>query len=300
MPLVSMSGLLAHAARSGYAVCYSESWDLPSLQAVVEAAEECSAPFIAGFNGGFLRHSGRARPESLAFYAGFRVALERTAVPAVFLLNESDDFGQMREAMDLGFNAVMPENEGLSPEAYTRMVTDVVAAARPRGVSVEAQLGVLPAGDGHAAGSRTDPVAARAFAAETGIDALAVSVGNIHILTEGHSPLDFDTLARLRDAVPVPLVLHGGTGLPPESIETVIRLGVAKLNYGTLLKQAYLEALRAALSCYAAPMSPHEFLGMGGERDILTAGREAVKAKAKWLLSLSGSAGRASEALAAL
>jgi fructose/tagatose bisphosphate aldolase len=202
--------------------------------------------------------------------------------------------------LDLGFNAVMPENEGLSPDEYRRLAVEMVAEAHARGASVEAQMGVLPAGDGHTAGELTDPEAARAFAAETGIDALAVSVGNVHILTEGHSPLDLEVLARIRDSVSVPLVLHGGTGLPPDAIESVIRLGVAKLNYGTLLKQAYLAALRERLPRYSPPMSPHEFLGMGGAQDVLAAARDAVKCKVKWLLELSGSANRAGQALAAL
>lgn len=98
----------------------------------------------------------------------------------------------------------------------------------------------------------------------------------------------------------MPLVLHGGTGLPPDATADAIRLGVAKLNYGTLLKQAWLAAVGEALACYAPPMSPHPFLGMGGSADILVAGREAVKSKMKWLLELSGSAGRAAAALAAL
>ena len=83
-----------------------------------------------------------------------------------------------------------------------------------------------------------------------------------------------------------------GTGLPPESIETLIALGVAKLNYGTLLKQAFLASLQQTLPRYHPPMSPHEFLGMGGNLDVLVAARDAVKAKVKELLRLCGSAGR--------
>jgi ketose-bisphosphate aldolase len=295
MPLASLSELLLSAQRGGYAVCYCESWDLGSFQAVVEAAEECDAPTIAGFNGGFLRHAGRSKPESLRFYAALRFALERSPVPVAMLLNESDDLVQMREAMELGFNAVMPENEGLTPGDYRALVADVVKIAHPRGVSVEAQLGTLPSGgsqDQHA-GDTTEPEAAREFVTQTEVDALAVSVGNVHILTRGQAALDFDALRRIRKKVEVPLVVHGGTGLPPESIATLISLGVAKLNYGTVLKQVYLAALRESLPRYQSPMSPHPFLGMGGSQDILVAAREAVKTKVKELLVLSKSAGQA-------
>jgi len=295
MPLVPFTDLLLAAQRGGYAVCYSESWDLESFKAVVEAAEECSAPLIAGFNGSFLRHPGRSQPERLTFYAALRFALERCRAPAAFLLNESDDLEQMREAIDLGFTAVMPENEGLPLARYRELVGAVVQYAHPRGVAVEAQLGTLPLGghlDEHP-GELTDPDLARAFVEETGVDALAVSIGNVHILTRGTAALDFASLGSIHEKVDVPLVIHGGSGLPPESISMLIGLGVAKLNYGTVLKQAYLAALADALPRYSFPMSPHEFLGMGGSSDILIAAREAVKTKAKDLLALSDSAGRA-------
>jgi ketose-bisphosphate aldolase len=286
--------MLAEARRCGYAVCYCESWNLESLEAVMDAAEECRAPVIAGFNGGFLRHKTRSRPEKLAYYAGFWDALDRAAVPVGFLLNESDDLGQIREALTFHFNAVMVENEGRGADEYRELVREVVSMAHPANVWVEAQLGSLPGGAaGHeAAFEATEPDAARAFVEATGVDALAVSVGNVHVLTRGSMPVDLDALRRIRDRVDVPLVLHGGTGIQPECLPALIELGVAKINYGTGLKQAYLEAVRTALARYQAPASPHEFLGIGGPADIMTAGREAVKNKVKELLALSGSAGR--------
>src|SRR5579863_7037318 len=144
MPLAPLSALLAEAQKQGYAIPYTESWNLESLQAVIDAAQETYSPIIAGFNGGFLRHAGREAPETLAFYACFRKALEIAKVPVAFLLNESDDLGQIRQAIDLGFNAVMPESEGLSVEKYRELVKAVVQIARPRGVWVEAQIGLLP------------------------------------------------------------------------------------------------------------------------------------------------------------
>jgi ketose-bisphosphate aldolase len=295
MPLISPREMLAAARRAGYAVCYCESWNLESLEAVMDAAEECRAPVIAGFNGGFLWHHGRAKPEKLAYYAGFWNALDRSTVPVALLLNESDSPEQIREAMSLPFNAIMVENEGRQQEEYRALVAEVVSVAHPANIWVEAQLGCLPGGaPGHEAEfEATDPEAARAFVESTGVDALAVSVGNVHVLTRGTAGVDFEALRRIRDRVDVPLVLHGGTGIAPECLPGVIELGVAKLNYGTNLKQAYLDAVRAALDKYRAPASPHEFLGKGGPADIMTAGRAAVKEKVKELLALSGSAGKA-------
>ena len=293
MPLVPMSRLLSDATRGGYAVCYCESWSLESFQAGVEAAEEENSPIIAGFNGGFLMHPGRKHPESLAFYAGLGRALEKARVPVALILNESASFAQIEEAIDLGFKAVMVENEGFELDDYRRLVRQVVARARPSGVFVEAQVGHLANASVDDQAEPTTPAAARAFVEETGVDALGVAVGNVHIVTEGSAPLDLQALAEIRKAVSVPLVLHGGTGIPLEEAASCVRLGVAKVNFGTGLKQVYLAALREKLAKYREPMSPHPFVGMGGDDDILVAGREAVKLKCQELLRAFGSAGKA-------
>lgn len=295
MPLVAMTQLLAEARGGGYAVCYCESWNLESLQAVVEAAEETGSPVITGFNGGFLCHPERSTPEKLAYYAGVTLALRETSVPVALLLNETDDSSQIERGIRMGFNAVMVENERLEPAAYRELVRRTVGLAHAAGASVEAALGHLPdaSGGNHHDAEITDPAAARSFTRDTGIDALGVSVGNVHILTRGKVPIDLGALARVRDAVQVPLVLHGGTGIAPEQITPCVRLGVAKINFGTGLKQVYLAAVQEALARYREPMSPHPFIGMGGTDDILMAGREAVKQKVRELMTLCSSAGRA-------
>ncbi|MBI4167231.1 MAG: class II fructose-bisphosphate aldolase [Acidobacteria bacterium] len=134
---------------------------------------------------------------------------------------------------------------------------------------------------------------ARAFVKETGIDALGDALGNVHILTRGKSPIDEDASGKIRDAVKIPLVPYGGTGIPLELAPNIIRLSVAKINYGTTLKQAFLEAVPEKLAAYHVPMSPHPFLGMGGPEDILVACREAVKSKARDLIRAFGGSGKA-------
>ena len=294
MPLASLSDLLAAAQREGYAVPYTESWNLESLQAVLDAAEESRSPIIAGFNGGFLRHSTRKRPENLAYYGCFRQALASAKIPVAFLLNESDDLGQIRAAIELGFNAVMPENEGLEVEEYRALVKSVVRIAKPRGVWVEAQIGLLPAGqiNHNGSGTLTDPDLAAEFVEDTGIDALAISIGNVHILTEGKATVDLEAVRRIREKVSVPLVVHGGTSLTADSLRQLVTLGVAKVNFGTVLKQAYLGALATSLAKYHVPLSPHEFLGKGGPEDIMVAGREAVKCEVLRLIDVCGAKGR--------
>ena len=293
MPLTSMKEMLDDARKGRYAVCYCESWNLESLQAVVAAAEAEKSPIIAGFNGGFLLRSGQTTMEQLGFYASLRAALARAKVPVTFLLNESDSLTQIEHGIDLGFDAVMPENEELPKEQYLRLVKQVVEKAHAKGVSVEAQVGHLADASGGTVAEPTEPEAARAFVNATQIDALGVAVGNVHILTSGKRSLDLAVLARIQAAVEIPLVLHGGTGIPLELAPLCIQLGVAKVNFGTGLKQAYLAAIRETLAKYKEPMSPHPFLGMGGENDIMVAGREAVKAEVVKLLRAFGSSGKA-------
>ena len=294
MPLVPMNQMLADAKRGGYAVCYCESWNLESFQAVLEAAEELKSPVIVGFNGGFLMHESRSKPEKLAFYAGMGLAIGESTVPVSFLLNESDDFDQIQKGIELGFNSVMVESHYLSYEDYRALVKRVVVLAHARGVFVEGQIGELPNGwEGpYEDGILTDPRLARSFVEETGVDALSVSIGNVHILTKGQASVNIEALQRIQAEIKVPLVIHGGTGFPAKAAGEVISLGVAKFNFGTALKQAYLAAIAKSLSAYKIPMNPHFYLGMGGEQDILVAGREAVKSKAKELILQYGYAGK--------
>src|SRR5689334_13136192 len=252
-----MPKLLAQAQREGYAVCYCESWNLESFVAVIEAAEELASPIIAGFNGGFLGHQGRPHPENLAYYAALGSALRDSKVQASFLLNETDDFSQIERGIELGFNAVMVENEHMDLDCYKALVKRVVSHTHSLGVSVEAAVGRLPDGEGHSKGEVTDLVEAAALVNETGIDALAIAVGNVHILTSGQAALNLEMLERIHNTVRVPLVLHGGTGIPLGHAQDYISRGVAKINFGTNLKQAYLAAIRESLADYHEPMSPH-------------------------------------------
>ncbi len=296
MALTSMKGMLARARREHYAVCYCESWNLESLEAVVEAAEETRSPVIVGFGGGFLMRPERGRPEPLEYYAGLGLAAAQVAsVPVALLLNETDDFDQIKRGIELGFNGVMVDDERLRADEYHALVRQVVIWAHRRGVAVEAQAGHLPehAGAKPHRGSLTDPGAARAFARSTGIDALAVSIGNVHVMTRGGATVDLKLLAEIDRQVKLPLVVHGGTGFPRPKAKQAARYGVAKFNFGTGLKQAYLRALEANLEKYREPMNPHPFLGMGGRQDVMMAARQAVKREAIKLMQAFGSAGKA-------
>jgi fructose/tagatose bisphosphate aldolase len=292
MPLVAIGALMEEAARVGYALGYFESWDLASLEGVIDAAEQSRSPVIIGFNGEFLSRPGREARERLALYAAMgRAAAESASVPCGLIWNECPDDDWTREAIALGFNLVMPVPGRMGPENYVGRVKGLTHFAHGRGVAVEAEVGELPHGASGDGGPPTDPEAAAAFVEATGIDLLAVSVGNVHVLTSGQRGLDLDRLEAIRRRVPVPLVLHGGTGIAAPALRAAVARGVAKVNFGTYLKQRFLKAVRDALGREEA--DPHRLLGLGGPEDVLVAGRRAVRDAVMERIDLLGCRGRA-------
>ncbi|MCC6579578.1 MAG: class II fructose-bisphosphate aldolase [Phycisphaeraceae bacterium] len=280
MPIENIQNMMAAARQGGYAVGYFESWNLESLQGVLDAAEARRCPMIVGFNGDFLSRSERVAPERLELYAALgRAACEVAKVPCGLIFNECPCDAWVRRAAELGFGLVMPADPDVPLEQYAQRVAELVRHAHARGVAVEAELGELPCGAAGVVDSRhsamTDPDIAARFVEQTRVDLLAVSVGNVHIAIQGEHGLDLDRLAAIARRVPTPLVLHGGTGIDAASLQAAIKLGVTKVNYGTYLKQRYLAAVRRALA--QTQVNPHELLGIGGTQDVMVAGRLAVR-----------------------
>lgn len=291
----NVNQMMATARDAGYAVGYFESWNLESLQGVVDAAEQKRSPVVLGFNGDFLSRPDRAAQERLELYAAMgRAACASANVPCVLIFNECPRDEWILRASKLGFNLVMPADPAAPFEQYTERVAALVRYAHEHGVSVEAEIGELPCGaSGSVAqgGAMTDPAVAEAFVERTGVDLLAVSVGNVHIMVNGEQPLDLRRLADIRRRVPVPLVLHGGSGIEAKSLGEAIGLGVVKVNYGTYLKQRYLRAIQGALTHVNG--NPHELLGIGGVRDVMSVGRLAVRDAVLGRIGLLGCCGRA-------
>jgi len=282
VPLEPIDAMMRHAALAGYAVGYFESWNLESLQGVVDAAEEARSPVILGFNGDFLSRPRQA-DERLAWYAALGLAAARSSnVPCGLIFNECPRDDWVRQAISAGFNLVMLADQEAPLAELEERVAAVARLAHAQGVAIEGEVGELPMGvedpgktADYPGGHLTDPGTAAAFVEKTGVDLLAVSVGNIHIQLRGEQALDLDRLHEIAQRVSVPLVLHGGSGIAAESLRAAIKLGVAKVNFGTYLKQRYLAAVREAIAKDVA--DPHRLLGIGGAEDLLTAGRLAVK-----------------------
>ena len=292
MSLWPINELLQHARQRQYALGYFESWNLESLQGVLDAAEMTGSPIIIGFNGEFLSRSGRKLPERIRCYAELgKAAATDAGVQCGLIFNECPNDEWVRNAVLAGFNLVMPVDPGASYEDYRLRVATLTEFAHRRGAAVEAEIGHLPFGNLKNGSSLTDPDLAARFVEDTKVDLLAVSVGNVHVLTKGERELDLKRLSHIGERVNKPLVLHGGTGITASSIRAAIRLGVNKVNYGTYLKQRYLEALR--ISVAAEVDNPHELLGMGGEHDVMIAGRLAVRDAVLERIELLGCCGKA-------
>ncbi len=277
MSLKPISEILHQAHEKKYGVGYFESWNIESLQAVIDAAEETRSPVIIGFNGEFMSHTERIVPERLNWYGVLgREAAETASVPCAFIFNECGQDDWLRRAVTSGFNVIMPSNEKM-PELkkYRAWVASLTEFAHRHQVAVEAELGTLPWGDPDGRKELTDPKTAAEFVAATGVDLLAVSAGNVHVLTRGQQELNLEHLAAILKQVRVPIVLHGGTGISDASLKKAVEAGVTKINFGTNLKRAYLKAIEETLKKKAK--DPHHFLGWGGDEDLMVAARKAVR-----------------------
>jgi fructose-bisphosphate aldolase class II len=287
VPLAPLTTLLSGARAHGYALGYFEAWDGYSLEAVVEAAEAERAPVIIGF-GCLLGHQPWFDGGGIELLGALGAeGARRARVPVALLLNETHTLEQSLRGLDAGFNAVMMHTGGRAYEEAVATVAQLVTVAHARGASVEAELGDLPDATrgtiDDPAASLTDPEQAASFVAATGIDCLAVSVGNVHLLR----------LRAVHERVPVPLVIHGATGFPRDAVAPAIAAGVAKFNVGTVLRAAFLRGLGDAVADLPADPDVHAVIGSHGPADVLVAGKASMVEAVRDLIRHYGGSGRA-------
>ncbi|MEF3403410.1 class II fructose-bisphosphate aldolase [Agromyces sp. CCNWLW203] len=274
MTLTPTRAILTDAVASGRAVGAFNVLHLETAEALVRAAESTGLPVILQVSENAIRYHGGFEPIARATLA---VAEASTAAVAVHL-DHAEDAELALRAIDHGFGSVMYDGAKLDFADNVETTRRVVAHAATTGVLVEAELGEIGGKDGaHAPGVRTDPAEAAQFVAQTGVDALAVAVGSSHAMTERNASLDLELIARLRAAVPVPLVLHGSSGVPDETIVAGIRAGLVKINVSTHLNAQFTGAIRRYLD---------EHPSVVDSRKYLAAGRDAIEAEAARLLRL--------------
>jgi fructose/tagatose bisphosphate aldolase len=290
---------MVNAEQGNYAVGYFESWNLESLLAVADAAEATRSPVILGFSGLSLPDPSRIVKDKLEPYAAMGLAVCRElSVPTCFLFNESPFIRWVRQAIELGFNMVMFSDEELDLPEQEEVIRDVVGRARPRGFAVEAEMVSVPGVHGGLTAvprnlQLTEPAAAAAFVRRTGVDALAVNIGQAHLHGRMELKLDLERLTALRSAVPVPLVLHGASSVGREDLAEAARLGIRKINVGSAIKSAYFEAVRRASIQAGDTYNTYEVVGSGLTADVEAAGRVAMRVVVEDLMRVFGSAGKA-------
>jgi fructose-bisphosphate aldolase class II len=250
---------------------------LETAEALAGAAEAAGLPMILQLSENCIRYHGAFEPIALATLA----AAAASSAPIAVHLDHAEDPELALLAIDRGFGSVM--YDGAKQDFADNVATTrrIVNRANAAGVLVEAELGEIGGKDGaHAPGVRTDPDQAARFVEETGVGALAVAVGSSHAMTERVAAIDTDLIARLARAVPVPLVLHGSSGVPDQSIVRGIRAGLTKINVSTHLNAQFTAAIREYLTRNPAAVD---------SRTYVTAGREAVLHEAARLLALFAS-----------
>ncbi|MFS4104843.1 class II fructose-bisphosphate aldolase [Streptomyces sp. PD-S100-1] len=268
MPLAATGELVGSAAAARSAVVAFNIITLEHVEAVVAGAEAAGTPVILQISENAVRFRyGRLLPLARAAAEAAR----RAAVPVALHLDhvQSDDL--LRQAPEAGFSSVMYDASRL-PYAENLAATRAAAEwAHAQGLWLEAELGEVGGKDGrppldaHAPGARTDPGEAHAFVTGAGVDALAVAVGNSHAMTERTAALDHDLLKRLADALDVPLVLHGSSGLADAELTAAVTGGIAKVNVGTALNIAMTRAIREFLAAHPEAVDSRKYLGVGRE-----------------------------------
>ncbi len=262
MALVPTRELIRAAVENGTAVAAFNVITLEHVEAVLEGAEAAGVPVILQISQNAVRfRQGRLTP--LARAAG-RLA-ELSASAASLHLDHVDDLDLLHQAAEAGFSSAMFDAGNLPYADNLTLTRTAVGWAHDHHLWLEAELGYVGGKPGapacaHAAGVRTDPAEARAFVADTGVDALAVAVGSSHAMTSRTAGLDLGLIAELADAVDVPLVLHGSSGVPDADLAKAVGAGIRKVNIGTALNLAMTGAIREALSADPALVDPRRYL----------------------------------------
>jgi fructose-bisphosphate aldolase class II len=305
--LVNPKSLLVRGRREGWALGGFNVYNLESMRAVVSAAEELRAPLLVQTSEGAVKHAGLTNLVALA-----RQLATTTKAPVALHLDHGKSEELARAAVDAGYTSVMIDASRQSFEQNVRQTRDIVKYAHERGVHVEAELGMLGGiedlGEQAVGSMLTDPKQAARFAAETGVDALAVAVGTSHgaYKFRGEPRLDLDRLRAIAVLVEQPLVLHGASslpeqdvalaarygakleharGIPTELIQRAVKLGIAKVNTDSDLRLAALARIRQVLVERPDIFNLYELMGeMEGAIRSATAER----------IRILGSAGKAS------
>ena len=278
-----MHELLQPAWKAGYAVPSFCAWNAEVGETVLQVATELKAPVILMSGPGEF---GLNSPDTLARIV--KALIEKYPVPAALHLDHGNSLEMVDECIEAGFTSVMLDFSTHSFAENVAGLQAVVAKARPKGITVEGEIGSVGKVDdvtveGGESSTLTDPAEAARYAELTQVDALAVSIGNAHGIYTRLPVFDFDRLDKIHRAVSVPLVLHGGSGTQPEYLKRAIGLGMAKINVASELCKAFRDSYAAGLANGKPGWLPS---------DLAAARKPMSEVIAKWL-RLCGADGKA-------
>lgn len=281
--LVPMKGLLESALQGGFAVGSFNVASFEMMETLIQTAAEHGSPVIVSTSSAEARYLD---PDVVCHVA--RALARRYNTPIALHLDHGDSFEMAMRCIRAGYTSVMYDGSHHALAENIKVTQTVVAAAHAVGVTVEGEIGRIQGVeddltvDEHEASLSNVAEAAR-FAQETGVDALAVAIGNAHGFYKQEPKLDMERLSAIRNATGIPIVLHGGTGIPTEQIQEAISLGIAKINIASKIRRTYMSALHEAL---AANPNTTEV------RDIMQAGRNAMSTAIRDSLETLGSSGQ--------
>ena len=253
--LVNLNDVLLPARKEKYGVGLFNTVNFEMARGVLQAAEKVGTPVIIGTAEVLLPYGPL---EELSYF--LLPMARKAAVPVVVHYDHGLTYEKCVEALDLGFTSIMYDCSTDSYEENVRKVADITALAHSRGATVEAELGHVGDNEGsgklnNPAAYYTDPMQAKDFVEKTGVDALAIAVGSAHGAYKFPPKLDFDRIRTMRDTIPTPLVLHGGSGLTDEDFRRAIANGISKINIFTDINVAQAQAAKAALESGAKDMT---------------------------------------------
>lgn len=282
--LISSTSMLEAARSQGFGITAFNVHTLEMLQAVVDAAEEAQAPLILQTTVGTVHHLG---PEYIVEAA--RVAAKRARIPVALHLDHCTDYDVLIRCIQAGYTSVMIDASMHPFEENIRRTLEVVRVAKAAGVNVEAELGkvggveddiVVDEADAYLA----DPTACVEFVERTGVPTFAPAIGTSHGMYKSAPNIAFDKLEEIYRTVSVPLVLHGGSGIPADQVRRCISLGIGKMNVATELRIAFSDAIKQVFE-----QNPKE----NDPRKYMIPAKQAVKQLALAKMELTGCINRA-------
>ena len=285
MPLVSMKEMLITAKEQGYAVGQFNLNNLEFTQAILQAAQAENSPVILGVSEGAARYMSGFKTV-VKMVEGLMEDLKIT-VPVAIHLDHGSSFDKCKEAIDAGFTSVMIDASHHSFEENIEITSKVVDYAHSKDVSVEAELGTVGGQEDDVIAEGViyaDPKECEELVKRTGIDCLAPALGSVHGPYKGEPNLGFAEMEEIGKITGLPLVLHGGTGIPLKDIQKSVSLGTAKINVNTENQIASAKAVRESLAAKPEEYDPRKYLGPA---------REAIKATVIGKIREFGSSGRA-------